>query len=114
MREGTKLFTDYTNKWKGPVTNRPEFNQPALSATTKKIADMIPDDKWTQDRKSVIRGAKFKPLLPVPSRENESKAIRFFKPLKEIRELSEYFFDDPDISPSDVGAMCFEEMLKRV
>lgn len=113
MREGVKLFTDYTNKWKGPVSTRPEFNQPAVTASTRFIADLVPQDKWSQDRKSVIKGSKFKPILPVPEREDENKVIRFFKPLKEIRELSVHFFDDPDATPSEVGAACFEEILKR-
>lgn len=114
MREGMKLFTSYTNKWKVPSPDRPELAAPAVASTTKSIAAMVPQDKWSQDRKSAIKGNKFKPVLPVPEKILEYRFIRFSRPLADIRALGEHFFDDPDYAPGDIGGHCFDELLKGI
>ncbi|QXI48236.1 ATP-binding protein [Pseudomonas anuradhapurensis] len=114
MREGMKLFTDYTNKWKGPARDRPDFSGRAVSATASDIARMIPQEHWTQDRKSSIKGNKYKPVLPVPPKEDEYRFIRFSRPLNDIRRMGEHFFDNADIAPGEIGGFCFDEVLKRV
>ncbi|MDH1632284.1 ATP-binding protein [Pseudomonas mosselii] len=114
MREGMKMFTDYTNKWKVPSDKRPELAVPAVASTVTNMANMVPDSKWSQDRKSVIKGKKFKPVLPVPAKAVEYKFMRFSKPLDEIRSLGIHFFDDPNYAPGDIAAACFEEALERI
>jgi len=114
MREGMKLFTSYTNRWKVPSPERPELAAPATASTTRSIADMIPKDKWSQDRKSAIKGHKFKPVLPVPEKTIEYRFLRFSRPLSDIRALGESFFDDPDYAPGDIGGFCFDKALKEI
>jgi hypothetical protein len=114
MREGLKLFTDYTNKWKVPNTERPELAVPAVASTAARIAEMVPAESWTQDRKSVIKGQKFKPVLPVPDRGVEYRFLRFSRPLDDIRTVAEHFFDNPDALPGEVGGFCFDEVLKGI
>jgi hypothetical protein len=112
MREGMKLFTDYTNKWKGQ--ERPELEESATSVSPKDIAAMIPSDNWSQDRKSVIQGSKFKPSLPMPERSKEFRFLRFSRPLGDIKKLGEHFFDNPDYAPGEIGGLCFDEILKGI
>ncbi|MBA4245274.1 MAG: ATP-binding protein [Pseudomonas sp.] len=114
MREGMKLFTSYTNKWKVPSADRPELATPALASTAKSIAAMVPADKWSQDRKSTIKGNKFKPVLPTPEKNDEYRFMRFSRPLSDIRALGEHYFDDPDYAPGEIGGICFDEALKRI
>ncbi|PWB30905.1 ATP-binding protein [Pseudomonas sp. NDM] len=114
MREGMKLFTTYTNKWKVPSPDRPELAVPAVASTTRSIADMVPKDKWSQDRKSAIKGSKFKPVLPVPEKNLEYRFLRFSRPLSDIRALGDHYFDDPDCAPGDIGGFCFDEILKGI
>lgn len=111
MREGLKVFTDNTNKWKGP---RPELASAPTNASTSSIAAMVPGSKWSQDKKSIIKGKKFKPELPVPSSENDTKVIRFFKPIKDIKKLGEHYFDDANAAPSEIGSACFDDILKDI
>lgn len=114
MREGMKLFTSYTNKWKVPSADRPELATPAITSTVKSIAAMVPKDKWSQDRKSTIKGNKFKPILPIPEKQDDYRFIRFSRPISDIRAIGEHFFDDPDYAPGDIGGVCFDEVLKRI
>lgn len=114
MREGMKLFTDYTNKWKVPSAARPELAVPAVSSTTKSIAAMVPENKWTKDRKSAIKGHKFKPVLPVPTKATEYRFLRFSRPVSEIRRLGEHFFDDPNYAPGEIGGLCFDQILRGI
>lgn len=112
MREGMKLFTDYTNKWKVPSSDRPEMAEKATSSTVDQMVKMVPDAMWSQDRKSVIKGRKFKPALPMPEKTTEYRFLRFSKPVEDIRALGDYFFDDPDYAPGEIGAACFDAILK--
>lgn len=113
MREGVKLFTSYTNRWKG-ISHRPVFTDVPVVTTPKEIAASIPAEKWTQDKKSLIKGYKFKPVLPTPKAVEEYKFIRFSRPVSEIKAIATYFFDDSDIGASEIGDFCFEDVLKRV
>lgn len=113
MREGLKLFTDYTNKWKGPEHERPELGAPAVTASASEIVSMVGGSLWSQDRKSVIKGSKFKPDLPMPPVDKDYRFLRFSRPLSEIRQLGEYYFDDPNYPPGEIGAFCFDEALKE-
>jgi len=113
MREGVKLFTDYTNKWKG-AASRPEMGQAAAPASPGSIANMISNDHWSQDRKSIIKGNKFKPQLPLPEKDMEYRFLRFSKPLSQIKKLGEYYFDNPDANPGEIGGACFDEVIKGV
>ncbi|MBS7413624.1 ATP-binding protein [Pseudomonas syringae] len=114
MREGMKLFTSYTNKWKVPTIHRPELAVAAVASTTKSIAAMIPKEKWSQDRKSAIKGNKFKPILPIPEKSIDYRFLRFSRPISDIRTLGEHFFDDPDYAPGEIGGLCFDEALRRI
>jgi len=114
MREGVKLFTDYTNKWKVPSSDRPEMAEQASQSTVGQMVKMVPTAMWSQDRKSVIKGQKFKPTLPMPTKSAEYRFLRFSKPVEDIRALGEYFFDDPDHAPGEIGGACFDEVMKGV
>lgn len=114
MREGMKLFTDYTNKWKVPSADRPEMAVSAIPSTAKDVTKMVPAEQWSQDRKSSIKGSKFKPTLPVPEKANEYRFLRFSRPLSQIRKLGLHFFDDADYAPGEIGGLCFDEVLKGI
>ncbi|MNY30020.1 hypothetical protein D3C86_1641010 [compost metagenome] len=114
MREGVKIFTDYTNKWKRPSKERADLSVSAVTTTPAEIMRQIPSDRWSSDRKSMIKGQKFKPDLPMPTVEKEYRFLRFSKPLTDIRTLGEHFFGDENTSPGEIGAKCFDEVLKRI
>jgi hypothetical protein len=114
MREGTKIFTAFTNKWKRPSRERAELSQSAVSTSPTGIMSSIPDDQWTTDQRGVIKGKKFKPKLPMPVENKEHRFLRFSRPIQDIKALGVHFFDNEDALPGDVGAKCFDEALKRI
>lgn len=127
MREGLKLFTAHTNKWKQVTkeeksalkTTRPRLETPAnLFERVKTI-----DDKAAKSGKKVWTAVKsdqfeverrYIPNLPAPPPVAQTKRISFSKPIEEVRAISEYFFDDPDVSPSAVGEACFQDVLDKL
>ena len=113
MREGLKIFTDFTNKWKHSTKELQALNsQPSFNVSQSAIGK-IPSDRWSKVHRS-IGGEKFKPKLPMPKEENPLKQIRFSRYQRDILKVAKYFFDDTDISYGDVGAKCFDEIMERV
>ena len=109
MREGLKTFTDFTNKWKNPSTERDEMKSRAEAFTPVQFITEIPDEQFA----SFKGGRRFKPKLPVPSETDPTKQIRFSRKISEIKAVSQYLFEDPDIAPSKVGESCFVDTLGK-
>jgi len=111
-----KKFTTYTNKWKNdPQTEK----QISKSATPTPIEELLkispkvsPDEAWVR-----VRGKqneyKLNLELPEPQQANPNKQIRFYKPLSDIKKVSAYLFDDPDVPSTEVGEKCFDSILEK-
>ncbi len=114
MMEGLKLFTQFTNKWKRDNAARKELFEKAatIPATAFKDKD-ISTGRWVEVRRDFKEGSKFVPSLPEPQVEATTRRITFSKPIEEIQTVSEYLFEDAEREPNDVGAMCFETILKK-
>lgn len=112
MRDGLKHFTSFTNKWKANTPERHQIQSKSKPIEILKASMEIPDAAWTQVKKE-IGGRKFIPNLPMPRTENPNSQVRFYKPVKEIKIVAEYLFDDSTKSASDVGNGCFEYVLKK-
>jgi len=116
MREGMKLFTDYTNKWKRDPEKEKEHSQTTTQKSIQELTVQIPQERWTKltnTNPKVKMEERFLPRLPKPSDTNPRRFIRFARPESEIRVLSEFLLDSPDASPSEVGEKCFDKMLEE-
>lgn len=114
MREGLKYFTAYTNKWKEHVIDEKERIKQTTPVSPQKIFDVIPSTSWTKVRNRKDE-KKYVPPLPEPPSENGSmkkRVIRFSRFIEEIKLLANYF-ENPDLSPSDIGNECFEKVLEQ-
>jgi hypothetical protein len=111
MKEGLKLFTSFTNQWKGREQEASPLFQVAIRRDAVEVAQALPNDKWKGIRGST--GSTFLPQLPRPAKEERQRRIVFFREKQEIAFLGEYLFSDPDAPPSDVGIYCFEDVLRR-
>ena len=112
MREGMKVFTDYTNKWKGKADESAPHIQKAvgLSLAELKIQSQNLDLRRTR---SVLQGQQFKPRLPSPPRlEPTRRRITFVKELSQIATVAGYFHD-PDMRASEVGELCFDAIYNE-
>lgn len=116
MREGLKVFTNYTNQWKG---------QNDLERTYSTIAERVPIEKiMTADMESVRRygieyqnrqgGFVYKPDLPAPPNDKPYRIIRFSRDLNDINKLKVYFYheNNPEVTPSHIGERCFDVVLQ--
>lgn len=114
MREGMRIFTDYTNKWKvNPEESRRhiEAGEPLSFEEIKAEAEHLP---FNQTKTSIPKGDQFKPELPLPKKLSPStRRISFLKRVSEVRSVAEYLFEDPTTQPSLVGEKCFDLILKE-
>lgn len=121
MREGLKLFTAYTNRWKEDIAKeRKRINDVEYISSIEVFSDIIPEIVW----KSLRRGGKkfseerkYVPKLPTPLLSKDStlkpKKITFSRPNQEIKLVSEYLFEDSEHTPSEVGDESFNVILRE-
>lgn len=106
MREGLKLFTNFTNQWKKSPEQREELHDNAQKLTTTEVvAFMAQRLKASRREKNV---STFVPSLPSPKPTSTEKWIRFKKPTTSVQALALRFFDDAEAPPASVGEKCFD------
>ena len=111
MREGLKLFTDFTNKWKKSSKELQSINAQLPVITPESAHAQIPKERWANLRNSP--GRKYKPNLPLPKEDDPLRQIRFSRRTSEISDVSTYLFDDSAVAAGDVGAKCFDDVLAK-
>lgn len=114
MREGMKMFTAFTNKWKGDglaqVAKERIRKAPAKSfGDIKKAAKTIPMRKV---KTTTGRARHYKPTLPAPPASKERR-ISFTKPIDRIQKVGRYLFDDENEKPSVIGEECFDRIFRK-
>jgi len=112
MREGLKLFTDFTNKWKKSSAEQTEIKGRATISTIDSISSLIPDSRWSSVSRG-MGGKRFKPTLPLPRDSDPLTQIRFSRRTSSIKTVSEYLFEDKNITAAEVGAQCFDDVLEK-
>jgi hypothetical protein len=109
--EGLKIFTDFTNKWKGMEDDTVQFFEPT------KRADVKANITSARMYGSIVRGGnaarKYVPNLPAPANKNPRKRISFVRNEEQIRKVSKHLFGDSLQHPSIVGGECFDRMLAK-
>lgn len=114
MIEGMKIFTSYTNVWKGKElvkTSRKSFEKTStadldqLRTRSQKLSMSATHGK--------LKGKQYKPVLPRPEIFKEKERISFTRPATEVRTVSKYLFGTPDKKASQVAEECFSLVLKE-
>lgn len=121
MKEGIKIFTDHTNRWKDDKEREQELFQDSTSLPAKDAISRIEgfDQKsFTSPRVKIdpsktTKTKKYIPQLPIPQKKDPNARVVYSKPEKDIRKVSDYFFDIPNIKPSLVGEKCFDYILEK-
>lgn len=113
--EGLKMFTNYTNQWKGRNRQEREFskNTEKVSFSDLFIADA--DKIYGVKLRSGARGNIYRPNLPKPINEKPYRVIRFSKSVNDIKTLVGYFYGDKEesIEASVIGEKCFDTVLEE-
>lgn len=107
MMEGTKLFTNFTNKWK---TKEREAEQivsvtPILSYSEvkSKLETGVQDLKLsTIHSPTGLIGEQYKPNLPMPQLASDDLRISYTQSKSKILDLAEKLFPDEDLKEDDL------------
>lgn len=112
MREGMRLFTDYTNKWKGRAEESMNHIQAGSPLSLEELKLETEGWDFTKTR-TLLPGDQCKPKLPLPSSiEPTKRRISFVKDIEKIEAVAEYM-EKPDIKPSEVGESCFDAVYEE-
>ena len=112
MREGMKLFTDYTNRWKGHAEDTKAQFAAGKPLSFSQIKTKTTALTFNQVKKSIPDSSQYRPSLPAPSRRDpKTRRISFIKEIDNVATVAEYLFDDPRANPSEVGEKCFDIVL---
>lgn len=115
MREGMKMFTDYTNRWKGQAEREKEISAKANPQPIGRIVQEIPSQEWTPAVVGRIEvGQKYRPNLPKPIIEKQAQRISFVRMPDEVQKVSMYLFEKPNASLPEIGNGCFDYVLRRI
>ena len=113
MREGMKIFTNFTNQWKGKGDESKQYIDSGKPLALDEIKIKTEDLKLNPVH-SGLKGDQFKPKLPSPKPEPVTeKRISYIKDLEEIEIVQSYLFDENNITPSEVGEKCFDVILRE-
>ena len=111
MREGLKLFTNFTNQWKKSPEQRDELHDNAQKLTTEEVVAFVTQKMKASRRERNV--STFVPSLPTPKPTSTEKWIRFKRPTTSVQALALHFFDDAEASPSSVGEKCFDLVMAQ-
>ena len=112
MREGMRIFTDYTNKWKGRAEESKNHIQGGHPFSLEELKLETEELTFSSTRREPL-GSQFKPKLPMPTRiEPTKRRISFVKEVEDINTVAEYI-GEPEMKPSEVGESCFDAVYEE-
>ena len=113
MREGMKIFTTYTYRWKGKAADSKRHMNLENLCTLEEIKKEV-ERMRLNPVQSGLRGERSVPKLPMPDTEEPTrKQISYSKDLGDIQRVQKYLFGDEERPPSEVGEACFDEILEE-
>ena len=113
MREGMKIFTSYTYKWKGQAEDSKKHMDLDNLCTLEEIKKEA-EKLRLNPVSSGLPGHRSMPELPMPDPQKTTTArISYNKDLGDIQKVKEFLFRDEEKQPSEVGEACFDEILEE-
>lgn len=119
MRDGTKMFTTYTNWWK---SNESVAKKQVAPAPSLQFSDLKRKMESSSIRMTTVhsglKGEQYRPALPSPKQESLEVRISFYKPKKIVDKLAEKIIDEvseyksKDI-PRMLGEILFDNAIKQ-
>ena len=110
MREGMRIFTDYTNKWKSrPEESKKHIDEGGEPLSFEEIKTEAKKLQFRSTKRSVPKGSQYRPDLPLPRKpEPNKRRISFVKNVADVKCVAGYLLKDEDADPSIVGERCFD------
>lgn len=114
MRDGMRIFTNFTNQWKGKGNESKQYIDRGSPLALDEIKTKSSEKLKLNSVRSGLRGKQFMPKLPRPKPEPSSKRrISYTRELEEIETVKEYLLGEQEGSPSRVGEECFDMILEE-
>ena len=114
MREGMKLFTDHTNRWKGRVAEANAQIDSGERISFTEIKERAERLRFSPVHRSIPGATQFRPVLPYPpTGASRSRRIAFSKDIEQIEIVGEHVLGNPSARPGEIGAECFDIVLEE-
>ena len=114
MREGMKIFTDYTNHWKGSERETRAQFAACDSLTFNQLRAMTTELQFRQTSRSIPGSSQYRPKLPKPTANDpRRRRISYLKEREKIELVSDYLAGRPDVRPTAVGEACFDVIYEK-
>lgn len=121
MKEGMRVWIDYTNQWKNHAASEQEQARHwedaapmALKAAIDKVAARAAAKKSDDASASVEYNPKKAKVLPAPPNKTPSdRRVTFSKPVEDIRIVAKALLADENAKPGIVGERCFDLVLTK-
>ena len=114
MREGMKLFTDYTNHWKGSERETRSQFAACESLTLNELKSKVSEMPFRQTSRSIPGSSQYRPVLPRPKRSDpRRRRVSYLKETEKVELVSDYLTGQPDGRPTAVGEACFDIIYEQ-
>jgi len=110
--EGFKLFTDFTNKWRGMEADLQKFFDDAEKSEIHREIDLA-RNSGRRPRGGSEGTKKFTPSLPEPKNLNPRVRISYLRDRADVIMVSRFLFDGVSEELPIVGGECFDRFLKN-
>lgn len=113
--EGLKMFTNYTNQWKGRNKQEREYSTKAEKTSYESLFSNTAKSDFGVSLRHEAKGETYRPNLPKPQNDKPYKIIRFTKDSEQIKKVTQYLYGDTEAnkSPSEIGEKCFDTILEK-
>ncbi len=114
MKEGMRVWIDYTNTWKNhPRSEQTQHWEKAKSLPLRDAIELVSKREKAQKIVGIIEfNPKKQHVIPIPpTQKPSSRRIVFSRPIEQIKMVSKSLFDTYDEQPGVVGDKCFEIVL---
>ena len=108
--DGIRIFTGFTNRWKGNEEAVNELLVPEKRVDARTISLVKDEGRALRNTQSQER--RYVPELPMPTRGTRKRRIAFSRDIDEIKKMGEALLGDVNANAGDVGVAAWEETLK--
>ena len=114
MRQGMRLFTNFTYKWKGREQEARNHILKGDPLTLDQIKTRTRSLVLAKTKRTVPSGQQYSPRLPLPAKlKSKQRRISFVRDVRDVQTVASYLFNDDNVSASDVGEECFNTVLSE-
>lgn len=114
MKEGMRVWINYTNAWKNhPRSDQTRYWEAAKPLPLRKaIEEVSKRAKAVKANGTIEFNPQKRKVMPLPpEKKPTSRRIVFSRPIEEIRSVSKFLLDSFEEKPGIVGDKCFERVL---